>query len=211
MMELVSVNVGAIRQYNWGKGVRSAIHKTAVDNPLRLTSTGFDEDEQADLGNHGDEDKAVLIIPTDNYAFFEVDKPWGFLGETLSISGLDENQISIGDQFNIGDVQLEVSQPRSPCAKLAEHVAVRNFVKHYSASGRVGFYCRVLKTGSLQAGMDVKYLPTTEKTVAIRSLFIAQYCAKKTATDYQKLAIVLALPSLSTAWRKKLTKMMTLK
>jgi len=210
-MELVSVNVGKIHQYDWGKGVRSAIFKKPVDKPLRLTKTGFDEDEQADLGNHGGEDKAVLIIPTENYAFFEVDKPWGFLGETLSVAGIDENKISIGDQFSIGKVRLEVTQPRSPCAKLGEHVGKKGFVKRYSSSGRVGIYCRVLGVGDLQTGMRVEHFPTREKTVSIHALFLAQYCSKKTPEDFEKLATALALPSLSNAWRKKLTKLMTLK
>jgi len=206
-MKVESVNIGNIKYYDWGKGVLSAIHKKSVVGSLYLTSTGFKEDEQANLKSHGGEDKAVLVIPVENYPFFNIDNDFGFLGENLSISGLDETRLQIGDRLIIGDVVLEVSQPRSPCAKLGELVGKKDFVKHYSSSGRVGFYCRVIQQGNLAENMAVTIVKTDEQSVSISELFVSQFMAKKIDLDLKNIKIALATSALSDAWRIKLSKL----
>ena len=205
-MKIESVNVGKIQRYDWGKGISSAIHKKAVPSALFLTKTGFKEDEQADLKNHGREDKAVLIIPTTNYPFFSINKPFGFLGENLSISGIDEHKIHIGDRLKINDVILEVTQPRSPCAKLGEQVGRKDFVKEYSSSGRVGFYCRVIKEGEVQVNTNLELIKTAERSVSIVDLFLSQFVYEKNTNDLNNIKIALETTTLSSAWRKKLSK-----
>lgn len=205
-MEIKSINIGKIQHYKWGRGISSAIHKFATSEPVYLTTTGIKGDEQADLKNHGGEDKAVLIIPADNYPFFDVTNPFGFLGENLTISGLDERKIQIGDQLVINEVILEVTQPRSPCAKLGEIVARKDFVKKYSNSGRVGFYCRVLKEGDMQTNTAIKLIKTAEKSVSIVDLFLSQFVYEKKTSDLNNIKIALATTTLSAAWRAKLSK-----
>lgn len=207
-MQVVSVNVGQIQSYPWRGGTRSAIHKTPVDSAVLVTENGLEDDHQADLKNHGGEDKAVLIIPTANYALHGVSQhAFGFLGENISLSGLDETQVKVGDRFQIDDVILEVTQPRSPCWKLDEINPSQSFVQKYSESGRVGFYCRVLNSGSIQACMPVRHL-SAGRGASIQALFLAKLKAS-TLEAHNILQEALENPALSDAWSQAIRQRLT--
>ncbi len=205
-MQLKSINIGKIKTYPWGHGVQSAINKMAVTNPIHISKTGLEGDEQADLKNHGEDDKAILIIATQNYSFFEIKQPFGFIGENLSLEGIDDYQVQIGDRIKIDKVILEVTQPRSPCAKLGLIMESKNFVKTYSSSGRVGFYCRVISAGKISLDSKISLQKTTEKSVSIADLFLSQLVYKKDNIDKLNIKTALATTTLSQAWRKKLLK-----
>ncbi len=220
-MKVVSVNVGKIQTQPWRDGTPSAMHKTAVSGKVAVTKLGLSGDEQADSKNHGGEDKAVFVMPDDNYAFFEIDQPFGFLGENLTLSGLEESEVCLGDRLQIGTVLLEVTQPRSPCWKLGLHASSGSdwgsteFLKTYSESGRVGFYCRVLATGIVEQGQPVTWLTRdcseenaakTPYKVSIQKLFLAKQF-HKTAKEWQILRAVVEHPALSTSWQKAIKKL----
>lgn len=203
-MQISSLNIGKVKHYGWRNGADSAIFKAPVNKSLKLSKTGLEGDEQADLKNHGGSDKAVLIIPEKNYSFFDVREPFGFLGENITLSDTDESQIRLGDQLQMGNVVLEVSQPRSPCWKLGEINGSQMFVKNYSSSGRVGFYCRVLSEGELEQGLDVKKIYSDQTAPSIQRLFLAKHHAPKNDEDWQVIESGLAMECLSEAWRKEL-------
>lgn len=213
-MRVVAVNVGKVIQQPWREGTPSAIHKSCVDTPVIVRENGLENDEQADLNNHGGEDKAVLILPSSAYTRFEVSKPYGFLGENLTVDGLDETEVCLGDRIQIGMLLLEVSQPRSPCWKLDEHarpegVAKGSFLNKYANSGHVGFYCRVLAAGSVKKGQQGLWLTRNDDgpkypKISIQELFLA----KQFSNRPDALAIIeraLKHPSLSKAWKQALT------
>jgi len=207
-MQVNSVNIGKIQSYPWRGGTKSAIYKMPVDSVVELTEKGIKGDRQADLKSHGGEDKAVLIIPCTNYALHGVSQhAFGFLGENLSLSGLDERRVKVGDRFQIGEVLLEVSQPRSPCWKLGEMNGSQQFVKTYSLSGRVGFYCRVLKPGNIQASMSVQHLKSG-RGASIDVLFLAKFNAT-TVDEYNLLQEALENPALSDAWSQSIRQTLT--
>jgi MOSC domain-containing protein YiiM len=215
-MKILSVNIGQTRPYPWRNGTESAILKSPVDgNGVAVTSLGLEGDEQADLKVHGGADKAVLCIPQSNYALFEIHQGFGFLGENLTLSDVDETQIQIGDQLQVGDVVLEVSQPRSPCWKLSEITQDPQFLKRYSDSGRVGFYCRVLQPGTLERNEQVSLrhpeADNEHPAISIQSLFLAKYRVQTRNTqtgDLELLALAVQHPALSDAWRQELTKLL---
>lgn len=207
-MQVVSVNVGQVQFYPWRGGTSSAIHKTPLDSVVLVTENGLEGDCQADLKNHGGEDKAVLIIPTTNYALHGISQhAFGFLGENISLSGVDESQVKVGDRFQIDDVILEVTQPRSPCWKLGEINHSQAFVKNYSESGRVGFYCRVLNSGSIQGSMPVRHL-NSGSGASIQALFLAKLKAS-TMDDHNILQEALENPALSDAWSQAIRQRLT--
>ncbi len=221
-MKVISVNVGQVQIQSWRDGTPSAMHKSAVEGQVVVHKMGLAGDEQGDLKNHGGEDKAVFIMPESNYAFFEIDQPFGFLGENLTLSGLDETEVCLGDRFQIGTVLLEVTQPRSPCWKLGQQASEGSdwrsgaFLKTYSESGRVGFYCRVLVTGVLQQGQAVTWLTRdshdehAEKTpykISIQKLFLAKQF-HQTDHDWSILHAVVKHPALSMSWQKAITKLL---
>jgi len=184
---------------------------------LQLTETGLQGDEQVDTKNHGGEEKAVLILPSNAYMRFEISEPYGFLGENLTIDDIDEAQVCLGDRLQIGSVLLEVTQPRSPCWKL-DALAADNtnwqtgkFLQAYSDSGRVGFYCRVLGTGELQKGQSVTWLTRNKDSnkdkkypkITIQKLFLAKH-KPSTDKDWCLLEKALEHPALSKAWQNQL-------
>lgn len=206
-MQLVSVNVGQIQSYPWRGGTDSAILKTPISEGCGVTSFGLDGDAQGDQVNHGGEDKAVLILPKSNYALHGVaEQDCGFLGENLTITGLDESEVRVGDQLQIGAVLLEITQPRSPCWKLGQINGSQLFVMRYSLSGRVGFYCRVLKAGEISPGLGISVLKTGQGA-DIQSLFLAKFHHQSLA-DWRILEAAVTIDALSQSWRTEITRLL---
>ena len=155
---LRSVNVGLPRPLATRKGdVLSGIVKTPVAGRVLVRRLGLNGDGQADLTVHGGPDKAVYAYSLDHYPHWaatlaRADLEPGAFGENLTVDGMLEHQVRVGDIYRIGSATLQVTRPRSPCFKLAAHLALPDFPKAFLASGRTGFYLRVLEEGALGAG-----------------------------------------------------------
>jgi MOSC domain-containing protein YiiM len=155
-VKVVSLNVALPQAQRYGREeVRTGGAKRPVPNAL-LRSCGFDGDGQADLVNHGGVDKAVCVYPFDHYAHWERVfghglEPGAF-SENLTVSGAVETGICIGDVFRVGEAVLQVSQPRTPCSKLAGKNGQRLLPKWVGQTGYTGFYMRVLSEGPVSAG-----------------------------------------------------------
>jgi len=214
-MRIVSLNIGPCIEQPWRSGTLTGMHKKAVTNKVKVNELGLEGDEQADLKNHGGKDKAVFVLPSSAYQRFEISHPYGFLGENLSVSNIDEADICLGDRLQIGSVLLEVTQPRSPCWKLDAQVSQESqdckwqpgeFLKAYSESGHVGFYCRVLAQGYLQESQSISWLTRNEEQdkkfprITIKTLFLARHSANVKASK-KVLKEAVKHPALSTAWR----------
>ena len=123
-MELLSVFVGQPREVTYrGKPVLTGIFKEKVDGPVRVGKLNLEGDRQADLRVHGGVDKAVYAYPVEHYQYWREARPdlefgSGMFGENLSLSGVDEKTVNIGDTFRIGSAEFQVSVPRMPCFKL---------------------------------------------------------------------------------------------
>jgi len=129
--------------------------KVPVQRSMLLT-LGFDGDGQADRINHGGIDKAVCVYPFDHYAHWEKAlgrqlEPGAF-SENLTISGAIEPEVCIGDVFGVGEAVVQVSQPRTPCGKLAGKNGQRLLTRWVGQTGFTGFYMRVLSEGLVGAG-----------------------------------------------------------
>jgi MOSC domain-containing protein YiiM len=158
MARLVAVNVGrpaqlAVRR---GRPLMSAIGKTPVEGPVRVEGENVAGDDQADRRVHGGPDKAV-------YAYAAEDAAWwadelgrelqpGAFGENLTTEGIDVSGAIIGERWRIGGVELEVAQPRLPCAKLGLRFGDPRMVKRFAEARRPGAYLRIVREGELGAG-----------------------------------------------------------
>ena len=157
-MKLVSINVGRPREVQWqGETVRTSIFKAPVAGRVRVGRLNIEGDEQSDLTVHGGEDRAVYAYPAEHYAFWRerlpgVELPWGAFGENLTVEGLLEERVHMGDRFRLGTAELVVTDPRMPCYKLALRFGRPDMVKRFLKSGRTGFYLAVLKEGDMGAG-----------------------------------------------------------
>ena len=161
---LRSVNVGLPQPLATHKGdVQSGIIKTPVAGRVRAHRLGLAGDGQADLTVHGGPDKAVYAYSHDHYPLWarelgRADLGPGFFGENLTVDGMLESDVRIGDIYRIGSAVVQVTQPRSPCFKLTAHLGLPGFAKTFLASGRSGFYLRVLEEGDVGAGDAVELI-----------------------------------------------------
>jgi MOSC domain-containing protein YiiM len=156
-MKLVCVSVAQPRTVTWqGREVRTGIFKAPVAGKIRVARLNLDGDAQADLRVHGGEDKAVYAYPAEHYGPWSRELgrqlPFGQFGENLTVEGVQEDQVCIGDVLRIGTALFQVSQPRTPCFKLGIRMEDDAFPQRFLESGRSGFYLRVLEEGELQAG-----------------------------------------------------------
>ena len=160
-MRVISVNVGKPRNVlSRGKIVRTGIFKSPVAGRVPVRRLNLDGDEQADLRVHGGQDKAVYVYPSEHYAFWRqelpgIEFPWGMFGENLTMEGLIEADVRIGDRFAIGSAEFMATQPRMPCYKLGIRFDRPDMVKRFLHSGRTGWYLAVVKEGHLAAGDEV--------------------------------------------------------
>src|SRR6476620_11641908 len=151
MMKLISVNVGLPRDVNWrGKVARTSIWKDPVNGPIRVSKLNLEGDQQSDLSVHGGTDKAVYAYPSEHYPYWrntlsDLDFPWGAFGENFTTEGLLEDDVYIGDRFQIGTAEFIVTQPRMPCFKLGIRFDRVAMVKDLLKSKRTGFYFAVLR------------------------------------------------------------------
>src|ERR1043166_1874738 len=154
-MRVMSVNVGLPREVIWkGQRVATGIYKEPVEGRVLMRTLNLDGDRQADLTVHGGPDKAVYVYPFEHYEFWHRQLGLdplesGAFGENLTVEGLSEDAVSVGDRIGIGTAVFQVTQPRLPCFKLAAKFAREDIIKQFLDSRRTGFYMRVLEEGSL--------------------------------------------------------------
>ena len=173
-MKLISINVALVgnlfvEQSGYTHRIATGIHKKSVSGKVMVNRLGLAGDEQADLSTHGGLDKAVYAYPIEHYAFWKAqrlsalkrDVPVvaGSMGENLTLEGILESDVWIGDRFHIGGTVLQVTEPRPPCFKFAAKMGFSHALKMMMQSGYTGFYFRVIQIGSIQAGDTVTIVP----------------------------------------------------
>jgi MOSC domain-containing protein YiiM len=155
-VKVVSLNVGLPRTQYYGREVvwTAGAKRPVPGAVLRLQ--GFEGDEQADWRNHGGVDKAVCVYPLDHYPYWaklfgRPLEPASF-SENLTVSGAVEDEVCIGDVFGVGEAVVQVSQPRTPCGKLAGKNRQKMLTRWVAQAGYTGFYMRVLSEGLVSNG-----------------------------------------------------------
>ena len=208
-MKVHGLATGSLKTIRYrGKTVPTGIFKQPVEGPLRLLFEGVEGDLQVDRKNHGGRDKAVYLYSLENLRYFSEqrgDPPYlpGHVGENLTIEGLDDDQVHIGDQFEIGSSRIEISQPRVPCFKLGILMQDPGFVSVFLKSGRTGFYARILQEGEVALGDEVQRVHQDPKGVSISTAMKALIKGPEQTLYIQK---VLEVSALSMAWREDLQK-----
>ena len=182
-MKIIAINVGKVTEYkdliaSPAKVFKSAIDKSPVsslDNsrPLRVSYLGLYGDEQADSRVHGGCDKALYAYPLEHYSFWEgltekemrinVSFSFGHFGENLTVSGLTEHEVWVGDIWFIGDTELRVTKLREPCFKFNSKMNFSKAAKTMVQTAKSGWYLKVLKEGTIQAGDPIKVVHGPKK------------------------------------------------
>ena len=153
-----------------GRLVSSAIHKTALLGPVPLGPLGLVDDEQADLSVHGGLSKAVYAYPAAHYPFWRAARveagvaglddalPYGSLGENLTLGGLAEADVWVGDVLQFPGCALRVTDPREPCSKFNAAMGFGGASRRMAQTGYCGFYLAVDTPGSVEVGQTFTVL-----------------------------------------------------
>ncbi|MFM1652297.1 MOSC domain-containing protein [Brevibacillus sp. B_LB10_24] len=202
-IKVVSLRTGKPREAMYrGKEVATAIFKEPVSGPVFLSSHNLAGDEQADKVNHGGLDKAVCVYSLDRYPYFgkvlgrRLDG--GAFGENVTVSGLDEEGVCIGDVFQWGEALVQVSQPRKPCFKVALKLDLPDLPLQMEQTGYTGFYLRVLKEGWVAPDSELKLQQRHPKAVTIAFVNHARYHDKKNGEAIRR---ILEVDELAESWR----------
>ncbi|WP_163505410.1 MOSC and FAD-binding oxidoreductase domain-containing protein [Fodinicola acaciae] len=205
MATLVSVNVGQPRDIAWnGVTVHTGAWKDPVEGARTVRRHGMDGDGQGDLAGHGGPNRAVLVYQTQAYEhwkeFFRRDdlKP-GYFAENLTVDGLADTEVRIGDRYRIGDAEFEVSQPRVTCFRAGLRIGEPRLASLLVSHHRPGFYLRVVKEGQVRAGDDI--VRTATGKVSVADLDALLYLPDP---DLATVRAMIDDPALSEGWRGSL-------
>jgi MOSC domain-containing protein YiiM len=208
-MQVVSVNVGRPRDVVWrGRTVRTSIWKEPVEGPVHVSALNLEGDAQSDLSVHGGLEKAAYAYPAEHYEYWRRELsldalPWGAFGENLTLTGVLEIDLAIGDRIRIGSVELTVTQPRLPCFKLGIRFGRDDMVKRFLHSRRSGFYFAVAREGEVTAGDRLEIVTHDALGVTVSDITSLETAAEP---DQSLLRRALAMPALPESWKGHLAK-----
>ena len=203
-MRLISVNVGATRVIEFeGRTFRTGIFKSPVSGSVSVDQTKLEGDGQADLKSHGGVDKAVYLYPVEHYPFWRQElneeiAQLGSFGENLTTEGLLEDVVCIGDTFQVGTTIVQVTQPRTPCYKLAARFNRPDLPGRFLKTGKSGFYLRVLDPGQVTADDRFSLCDRDPHPISVSHVANIYHSG---LNDRQAIKEILANRSLSAEWR----------
>ena len=193
-MKVISTNIGnSTTIHRNGKEEQTGIFKYPTDEVLILGKTDVLKDTVIDRKNHAGIDKACYLFSADQYPYWkelypELDWDWGMFGENLTINGLNEADMRIGDIFRIGSAIVQVSQPREPCFKLGARFGTQEILRQFIDHGLPGTYVRILKEGEVKTNDDLILVERSENTLTVKQFYELLF-AKEKNLEMVKLAI----------------------
>jgi len=188
-----------------GKGrlVRTAIWKEPVSGARMVRRINIDGDDQGDRTAHGGEHRAVLVDQLDSYRYWERvlgrrDFAFGQFGENLTVEGLADDEVCIGDRFRVGEAELEVTQPRVSCYRVGIRMANPEMPTLLVAHRRPGFYLRVLVEGLVEGGQEIVKIADGAERLTVAEADAALYLPGRSPDVLRR---ALKIPALSRGWR----------
>jgi ferredoxin-NADP reductase/MOSC domain-containing protein YiiM len=201
---LLSVNVGMPKDVPWqGKTVHTGIWKHPVDGPAMVRRLNIDGDGQGDTAGHGGEQRAVFVYQIASYRHWEQffgrhDFGYGQFGENLTVDGLADDEVCIGDRYRIGEAEFEVTQPRVTCYRVGMRLGEPELPALLVSHHRPGFYLRVLTEGRIRAGDAIVKTAAGPQALSVADTDALLYLP---GHDKATLRRALAIPALSPGWQ----------
>jgi ferredoxin-NADP reductase/MOSC domain-containing protein YiiM/ferredoxin len=202
---LVSVNVGMPKDVPWqGKTVHTGIWKSSVDGPAMVRRLNIDGDGQGDLAGHGGEQRAVLVYQLDSYRHWQQhfgrdDFSHGQFGENLTVDGMADDEVCIGDRYRIGEAEFEVTQPRVTCYRVGLRLGEPQMAALLVSHRRPGFYMRVVTEGHIEAGDQIVKTQAGPHQLSVADTDALLYLPGR---DRAKLKLAVQIPALSPGWQQ---------
>jgi ferredoxin-NADP reductase/MOSC domain-containing protein YiiM len=204
MARLLSVNVGLPRDIEWkGRTVHTGIWKEPVRGRCRVGRLNLDGDGQGDLAGHGGEQRAVFVYQIESYRYWQeqlkrTDFVHGQFGENFTIEGLPDDEVCIGDRYQIGSALFEITQPRVTCYRVGIRMNEPRMPALLTSSGRPGFYFRVLHEGEVGAGDEIVKVEEARERMTVAEINALLYSPNHPC---DRLERALRIEALSPGWR----------
>jgi ferredoxin-NADP reductase/MOSC domain-containing protein YiiM/ferredoxin len=201
---LLSVNVGMPKNVPWhGKNVYTGVFKDPVSGHRRVGKLNIEGDGQGDRAGHGGEQRAVFVYQIGSYRYWERelgrnDFVYGQFGENLTVDGLGDDEVCIGDRYQIGTATFEVTQPRVTCYRVGIRLNDARIPALLVSHHRPGFYFRVLEEGEVEAGDEIIKLSSGPEQMPVAEADALLYLP---GHPRQQLLRALRIPALSPGWQ----------
>jgi len=173
-MKILSINVSQPKKIKYkNKTLYTSIYKAPVNKKLKINKLGLEGDKQADLSAHGGKEKAVYAYSYEHYKYWgnllnlDFTNDFGLIGENLTIDKFNEKEIFIGDEFELPNAILKVSQPRIPCYKLSLKMDNKEFLKYFIKYNYLGAYFKVIKTGDIEKESILKLIKREKNSLSL--------------------------------------------
>jgi ferredoxin-NADP reductase/MOSC domain-containing protein YiiM len=208
---LLAVNVGMPKDVPWqGKTVHTGIWKRPVAGPVMARRLNIDGDGQGDLDGHGGEQRAVMVYQIDSYRHWQQhfgrdDFGYGQFGENLTVDGLPDDEVCIGDRYRIGEAEFEVTQPRVTCYRVGLRLGQPDMAALLVSHHRPGFYLRVLAEGRIQAGDEIVKTAAGPHALSVADIDALLYLPGR---DLAKVRLAADIPALSPGWQESFHEML---
>lgn len=199
-MKVISTNIAEPRIIKWrGKDVQTGIYKRPIDNGIYLGKEIVKDDEVSDRKYHGGEFKACYLFSSQEYEFWKdlypnLDWNWGMFGENLTVEGLDEKHLIIGDIYRLGSTKVQITQPREPCFKFGCKFGSQTALSQFVERGFPGTYIRVLEEGFVKNGDTLELVEKTKDSISIWQFFDLLYNKTKNQKHIKLIVNNNALP-----------------
>ncbi|WP_411031602.1 MOSC domain-containing protein [Spongiimicrobium sp. 3-5] len=193
-MKVIATNIGKATTVVWnGETLQTGIFKYPTKKGITLNLETVMDDTIANRKVHGGVHKACYLFSKDQYPYWQSKYPnlkwdWGMFGENLTVEGLDESELRIGNIYRIGSALVQISQPREPCFKLGIRFGDQRVLKQFIDHGCPGSYVRILEQGTVNAGDELVLETESENTLSIAQFYKLLYDRKKDA-DLVQLAV----------------------
>ena len=210
-MQILSTNIAQPTTIKWrGKELQTGIFKHEVNTQVYLGTEDVSNDHVIDRRYHGGVEKACYLYSADHYFFWKQKYPqvpweWGMFGENLTVSGLNESEIRIGDRFQVGEAIVQVAQPRQPCFKLGIRIGTQKVVNDFWNSPYPGIYVRILQNGYVAKGDPFILIESNPDSLSVEQVYSI---FKKNRANVDLMMKAIADPLLAQSCRKDIQKIL---
>ncbi|QCR32725.1 MOSC domain-containing protein [Lysinibacillus sp. SGAir0095] len=206
ILKTFSIGLPKEMTYENNKQIETAICKESVTEAF-LTKDGFVGDGVADLKHHGGPDRAVCVYPYEHYALWEKEfgasLPKSTFGENITVTNMLEEDVYIGDIYELGDAVIQITQGRVPCSTINKRVGIPLIMKRMVETGFTGYFCRVLQEGIVRSDSQIRLIEKHPKAISI--LFGNEVYFKR-PKDNEAMQSLLSVEELAEEWKGYMTK-----
>jgi MOSC domain-containing protein YiiM len=184
-MKVISTNIGKPVTFEWnGKEEQTGIFKYPTETPLFLTKSDVRNDTVIDRVHHAGINKACYLFSAAYYPYWKNVYPnhewdWGMFGENLTVEGLDESLMKVGNIYKIGEAMVQVSQPREPCYKLGVRFGTQDILKQFIDHNHPGTYVKVLEEGYVAKGDSIELVKESENALTVQQFYELMFLKEK--------------------------------